>query len=123
MEPALKNGTVDGLAELMNYVGVVNNDDKMIDEVMLAKKYHRRIDGHAPQFFGKLLNAYAAAGVANDHECSTVQEAKDRLACGMYILLRQGTTEHDLKNLLPVVNSQTARHFFWLAMTSKLLRQ
>lgn len=110
MEPALKNGTVDGLAELMNYVGVVNNDDKMIDEVMLAKKYHRRIDGHAPQVFGKLLNAYAAAGVVNDHECSTVQEAKDRLACGMYVLLRQGTTEHDLKNLLPVVNPQTARH-------------
>ncbi len=110
MEPALKNGEVDGLAELMNYVGVVNNDDKMIDEVMLAQKYHRRIDGHAPQVSGKLLNAYAAAGVGNDHECSTVQEAQDRLACGMYVLLRQGTTEHDLKNLLPVVTPQTARH-------------
>lgn len=110
MIPALKYREVDGLAELMNYVGVINNDDKMLDEVMLAKKYHRRIDGHAPQVTGKQLNAYVAAGVGNDHECSTVQEARERLACGMYVLLRQGTTEHDLKQLLPVVNAQTARH-------------
>lgn len=109
MEDALKTGEVDGLAELMNFSGVINADDKMIDEILMAKKYGARIDGHAPQVVGKDLNAYIAAGPANDHECSTLEEAEERLARGMYLLLREGSVTQDLRKLLPIVNTANSR--------------
>ncbi|MGI1826608.1 adenine deaminase [Ligilactobacillus salivarius] len=109
MEDALKTGEVDGLAELMNFPGVINADDKMIDEILMAKKYGARIDGHAPQVVGKDLNAYIAAGPANDHECSTLEEAAERLARGMYLLLREGSVTQDLRKLLPIVNTANSR--------------
>lgn len=109
MEDALKTGEVDGLAELMNFPGVINADDKMIDEILMAKKYGARIDGHAPQVVGKDLNAYIAAGPANDHECSTLEEAEERLAHGMYLLLREGSVTQDLRKLLPIVNTANSR--------------
>ncbi|MYY22098.1 adenine deaminase [Ligilactobacillus salivarius] len=109
MEDALKTGEVDGLAELMNFPGVINADDKMIDEILMAKKYGARIDGHAPQVVGKDLNAYIAAGPANDHECSTLEEAEERLARGIYLLLREGSVTQDLRKLLPIVNTANSR--------------
>lgn len=109
MEDALKTGEVDGLAELMNFPGVINANDKMIDEILMAKKYGARIDGHAPQVVGKDLNAYIAAGPANDHECSTLEEAEERLARGMYLLLREGSVTQDLRKLLPIVNTANSR--------------
>ena len=109
MEDALKTGEVDGLAELMNFPGVINADDKMIDEILMAKKYGARIDGHAPQVVGKDLNSYIAAGPANDHECSTLEEAEERLARGMYLLLREGSVTQDLRKLLPIVNTANSR--------------
>lgn len=109
MEDALKTGEVDGLAELMNFPGVINADGKMIDEILMAKKYGARIDGHAPQVVGKDLNAYIAAGPANDHECSTLEEAEERLARGMYLLLREGSVTQDLRKLLPIVNTANSR--------------
>ncbi|OQQ92920.1 adenine deaminase [Ligilactobacillus salivarius] len=109
MEDALKTGEVDGLAELMNFPGVINADDKMIDKILMAKKYGARIDGHAPQVVGKDLNAYIAAGPANDHECSTLEEAEERLARGMYLLLREGSVTQDLRKLLPIVNTANSR--------------
>lgn len=109
MEDALKTGEVDGLAELMNFPGVINADDKMIDEILMAKKYGARIDGHAPQVVGKDLNAYIAAGPANDHECSTLEEAEERLARGMYLLLREGSVTQDLRKLLSIVNTANSR--------------
>lgn len=109
MEDALKTGEVDGLAELMNFPGVINAEDKMIDEILMAKKYGARIDGHAPQIVGKDLNAYIAAGPANDHECSTLEEAEERLARGMYLLLREGSVTQDLRKLLPIVNTANSR--------------
>lgn len=111
MEDALKTGEVDGLAELMNFPGVINADDKMIDEILMAKKYGARIDGHAPQVVGKDLNAYIAAGPANDHECSTLEEAEERLARGMYLLLREGSVTQDLRKLLPIVNTANSRRY------------
>lgn len=109
MEDALKTGKVDGLAELMNFPGVINADDKTIDEILMAKKYGARIDGHAPQVVGKDLNAYIAAGPADDHECSTLEEAEERLARGMYLLLREGSVTQDLRKLLPIVNTANSR--------------
>lgn len=112
IKEAIADGKVDGLAELMNYVGVVNDDPQMLDEILAAKQFNARIDGHAPQLAGKDLNAYIAAGANNDHECSTVAEARARLSRGMYVLLRQGTTEHNLEDLLPLVTPQNARRCF-----------
>ena len=109
MEDALKTGEVDGLAELMNFPGVITADDKLIEEILMAKKYGARIDGHAPQVVGKDLNAYIAAGPANDHECSTLEEAEERLARGMYLLLREGSVTQDLRKLLPIVNTANSR--------------
>lgn len=109
IQPRLEENQVDGLAELMNYVGVVNNDNTMLDEILAAKATGHRIDGHAPELMGKALNAYAAAGAVSDHECMTVEEAQTRLDAGMYLMLREGTTEHNLVDLLPVVNPANAR--------------
>lgn len=109
IQPRLADNQVNGLAELMNYVGVVNNNDNMLDEILAAKATGHRIDGHAPELMGKALNAYAAAGAVSDHECMTIEEAQARLDVGMYLMIREGTTEHNLIDLLPIVNSANAR--------------
>lgn len=69
----------------MNFPGVINAQEEVLDKLLAAKERNLRIDGHSPMVFEKELNAYAAAGIANDHECSTVQELKDRVARGMYV--------------------------------------
>ena len=83
MIPAFEKNQVDGLAEFMNFPGVINAQEEVLDKLLAAKERNLRIDGHSPMVFEKELNAYAAAGIANDHECSTVQELKDRIARGM----------------------------------------
>lgn len=98
-----------GLGEFMNSVGVVNNDDSCIDKLMVAKDAGKLIDGHCPGTSGKLLNAYAGAGILADHECSTVEEMNERIKNGMYILLREGSACHNLRTLLKGVNEYTSR--------------
>lgn len=97
-----------GLAELMNAPGVVYTDPEVLAKVLMAKKYDKPIDGHSPGLQGKDLSAYAAAGVMTDHECSSLEEMQDRLARGMYVLLRQGSSCHDLARLLPGVTPYNA---------------
>ena len=97
-----------GLAELMNAPGVVYTDPEVLAKVLMAKKYDKPIDGHSPGLKGKDLSAYAAAGVMTDHECSSLEEMQDRLARGMYVLLRQGSSCHDLARLLPGVTPYNA---------------
>lgn len=91
---------VDGLAEFMNFPGVIHAQDEVLDKLLAAKERGLRIDGHSPMVFNEELNAYAAAGVANDHECSTVEELKDRIARGMYVFLREGSVTQNLRTLL-----------------------
>lgn len=100
MIPAFEKNQVDGLAEFMNFPGVINAQDEVLDKLLAAKERDLRIDGHSPMVFNKDLNAYAAAGIANDHECSTVQELKDRIARGMYVFLREGSVTQNLRTLL-----------------------
>lgn len=100
MIPSFEKNQVDGLAEFMNFPGVINAQDEVLDKLVAAKERNLRIDGHSPMVFEKDLNAYAAAGIANDHECSTVQELKDRIACGMYVFLREGSVTQNLRTLL-----------------------
>ena len=100
MIPAFEKNQVDGLAEFMNFPGVINAQEEVLDKLLAAKERNLRIDGHSPMVFEKELNAYAAAGIANDHECSTVQELKDRVARGMYVFLREGSVTQNLRTLL-----------------------
>jgi adenine deaminase len=90
-----------GLAELMNYPGVALGDEGMVDKIALFE--HRTLDGHAPDMTGAMLNAYVAAGVQSEHECTTLEEAREKLRLGLTIFIREGTTTRNLKPLLPLV--------------------
>ncbi|MBO0453273.1 adenine deaminase [Candidatus Enterococcus murrayae] len=106
MLPAFEKKQVDGLAEFMNFPGVIHAEDAVLDKLLAAKERNLRIDGHSPMVFNEALNAYAAAGIANDHECSTVQELKDRIARGMYVFLREGSVTQNLRTLLKGVTAK-----------------
>lgn len=109
MVAPLEEGKVDGLAEFMDFPGVIQAQDNVIDKLLVAKKLNKRIDGHIPMVDGKGLNAYIAAGVENDHECSTVEELQARISRGMYVFLREGTVTQNLRTLLKGVTVQNVR--------------
>ncbi len=90
-----------GLAELMNYPGVALGDEGMLDKIALFEGL--ALDGHAPNMTGAMLNAYVAAGVQSEHECTTIEEAREKLRLGLAIFIREGTTTRNLKPLLPLV--------------------
>lgn len=94
-----------GLGELMDYVAVRQGDEDVLDKVLLAKHYGKVIDGHSPNVYGYDLNAYICAGVKTDHECSTLEEMKDRLERGVYVQLRQGSACHNLEQLAPGITA------------------
>lgn len=95
-----------GLGEFMNYPGILNCDKSCIDKLVLCKNNHKFVDGHSPGLSGKELNAYTVAGVHDDHECSTIEEMDERITNGMYILLRQGSSCHDLEVLVKNINEK-----------------
>ncbi len=95
---------VIGLAEMMNYPGVIWNDAEVIAK--LERFAGRPIDGHAPSVTGKQLQAYVASGIGSDHECTTVAEAQEKLRLGMTLFIREGTATRNLKPLLPVVTER-----------------
>lgn len=107
-EPITREG-IAGLGEFMNFVGVVANDDSVIDKLVVAKKAGKFIDGHGPGLAGKELNAYVAAGILADHECHTTEEMKERLDRGMYIMLRHGSACHDLRTLIQGMTPESSR--------------
>lgn len=109
MEEPLQIEEILGLGEFMNFPGVIQAEDSVLDKLMAAKNAGKFIDGHGPGIAGKELNAYAAAGILADHECSTVEEMKARLENGMYILMRQGSACHNLRTLLAGVTEQNSR--------------
>ncbi|RME81464.1 MAG: adenine deaminase [Caldilineae bacterium] len=90
-----------GLAEVMNFPGVVIGDDEVLDKLRVFRQMV--IDGHCPGLSGKALQAYVAAGIGSDHECTTVEEAREKLRAGMTIFLREATNARNLKTLLPLV--------------------
>ncbi len=98
-----------GIAEMMNFPGVLNLDKNVMAKLELAKSKGKRIDGHAPYLSGKDLCAYIAGGVKSDHECTTPEEAIERLRLGMYVMVREGTAAKDLNALLPVLQSCNTR--------------
>ena len=97
---------IEGLAEVMNYVGVENADPLVLEKIVAAQAHHKKIDGHAPGLSGNGLNAYIAAGVYSDHECYDVEDAIAKLSRGQYIMIREGTAAHNLNALLPLLTPQ-----------------
>jgi adenine deaminase len=101
LESLLRRRRVLGLAEMMNYPGVIAGDDSELVKLELAGRAH--VDGHAPGVVGKELNAYAAAGIRSDHEALTAEEGRERLRAGMWLLIREASMARNLLALLPLV--------------------
>lgn len=111
LEKLIKEPEVLGLAEMMNVPGVLFKDEDILDKLSLFRE--KIIDGHAPGLSKEDLNAYIAAGVMADHECTTADEAKEKISKGMYVMLREGSVTRDVKNLLPAVNDNTKHRFLF----------
>lgn len=109
MEPLLDEDRVVGIAELMNFPGVLAADPAVLAKAELGIRRGVPIDGHAPGVSGKDLCAYVAAGIESDHETTRAEEAEEKLRLGMWLMVREGSTEHNLKELLPVVRRLRAR--------------
>ena len=109
MEPVFGRDEILGLGEFMNFPGVVGADEGVLDKLLVAINHGKPIDGHSPGLSGSALNAYGSAGIHTDHECSTVEEMRDRLSRGMYVLMRQGSACHNLPELLKAVTPLNSR--------------
>jgi len=106
IEMLLNQDQVLGMAEMMNFPGVIFRDKEVLEKIRIAK--WKRVDGHAPLLSGKDLAAYITAGIKSDHECTRLDEAREKLRNGMYIMIREGTTAKNLMELLPLVNDLNA---------------
>jgi adenine deaminase len=96
----------------MNFPGVIFRDPEVLKKIEMAKG--KRMDGHAPMLSGKGLYAYLTAGIRSDHECTTLKEAKEKLKNGMWIMIREGTTAKNLRDLIPLINPKNSRRFFFV---------
>ena len=99
--PLLAEKWVLGIGEVMNYPGVLQQDQDVLDKITMS--HEKRVDGHAPGLAGKDLCAYVAAGVRSDHEGTTVEEVREKLRLGMHIMIREGSLTKNLKDLLPLI--------------------
>lgn len=94
---------VQGLAEMMNFVGTIAGDEQCVEKIVAAQAHHKKIDGHAPDLVGNDLNAYVAAGVYSDHECHDLNDAIAKLERGQFIMIREGTAARNLDALFPLL--------------------
>ena len=102
---------VIGIGEMMNYPGVIACDHEILNKLHVGRDADTQIDGHAPGLSGKELNAYILAGPRSDHECTTVEEAREKLRKGMHIHLREGSSEKNLRDLIPLITEKNSMHF------------
>lgn len=109
IEKMIPNDDFVGLGEFMNFPGVIGTDDDVMDKLIAAKKQGKWIDGHGSGLEGNALNAYVSAGILADHECMTLEDMKERLDRGMYIMLRQGSACHNLRTMLKGVTPENSR--------------
>ena len=98
-----------GLAEMMNFPGIISADSRTVAKIIASQAHHKKIDGHAPGLTGKDLNAYIAAGVYSDHECADMEDALAKLKLGQFIMIREGTAARNLEALIDLVKSP--KHF------------
>jgi adenine deaminase len=113
LEPFFKDARIVALGEMMNYPGVLNGDPEVLEKIEAARRHAKPVDGHAPGLSGRELMAYVAAGITSDHECTTAAEAREKLAAGMHIMIRQATGARNLKDLLPIIVEQSSRRLMW----------
>ncbi len=111
----IDNPHVAGIGELMNYPALCNGDPEFLKRAELAEQYKKIADGHSPGLTGKMLNAYILAGAQTDHECTTAQEAKEKLKLGMHVHIREGSTEHNLLELIKIVTPENSRFFSFVS--------
>ncbi len=109
LEGVLQDRWVLGLGEMMNVPGVLAADPEVLAKLAAARP--RPVDGHAPGLAGPDLDAYTAAGIGSDHECTTVEEASEKLRRGLMVLIREATGARNLETLLPLVHPGNARRF------------
>lgn len=109
LKPMYVHPRVLGLAEMMNYPGVLAGDPDVMQKLADAKRLGKVIDGHAPLLSGKALDRYIAAGVSDDHECSSFEEARERIRKGQWVMIRQGTAARNLRELLPLFEEPYAQ--------------
>lgn len=109
LEPFLSHPRVLGLAEVMNAPAVMNVDPSMMKKICGTHKARKKVDGHAAGLKTRELNAYMSAGIRTDHEATTLEEAKERIQKGMYLLVREGTVARDLKNIIGAVTEKNSR--------------
>ncbi|WP_261133472.1 adenine deaminase [Bacillus sp. Marseille-Q3570] len=109
LEPFYRHKRVLGLAEVMDYPSLLAADDQLVDKIVMTSAHTGHIDGHLAGLDTDAINIYKAAGVRTDHECNTVEDARERLRRGMYLLIREGSVAKDLESLIPVVNHHNAR--------------
>lgn len=102
-----------GLAEVMNYPGVIFRDPEVLRKIRLAGK--KRIDGHAPKLTGRELSAYISAGIGSDHECSSLEEAREKLRQGLHIMIREGSAAKNLLEILPLATPLNVRQFLFVS--------
>ncbi len=110
LEPFFGDPRVVALAEMMNFPGVYLADPAVLDKVRLGLE-RAIVDGHCPGLTGRPLNAYAAAGISSDHECTTPEEALEKTRLGMRVYLREGSAAQNIEALLPAVNERNAHRF------------
>ena len=108
---AIQSKTFFGLGEMMNYPAIAAGEREVLAKMVAASAAGKPADGHAPRMTGNDLNAYIVSGAVADHECATPEEAEEKVSKGMYVLLREGSASHDLKNLAPAVNANNFRRF------------
>jgi adenine deaminase len=111
LQTLLDHPQVLGLAEVMNFPGVIYGDPGVLAKLHAFEG--RVLDGHCPGLVGQNLNAYAAAGIGSDHECTTVEEAREKLQRGMVIFIREATNAHNLHTLLPLITPDNNRRLCW----------
>lgn len=103
IEDLLQEKDIHYLSEMMNWPGVIHQDDEVMSKIKLAQEYGKPVDGHAPGLRGEQVKKYAAAGIHTDHECFTLEEAKDKLAYGMKIIIREGSAAKNFEALYPLI--------------------
>jgi adenine deaminase len=113
LEPFFDHPRVVALGEVMNFPGVLNRDPEVLAKIAAARRHGKPVDGHAPGLSGADLDAYVAAGITSDHECTTAAEALAKLEAGMHIMIREGTAARNLSALLPIVSAETAPRLMW----------
>jgi len=99
-----ENEPVQYLSEMMNFPGVLGADAEVMEKINLAKSYGYPIDGHAPGLSGSDAELYSKAGISTDHECTSIEEARDKIASGMKILIREGSAARDFEILHPLIS-------------------